>query len=244
MFGSIATAFRTSAVEFRNRRVAVAAAGFFDVAKGVAAIPLLPLILGSGAGTLLLVPVFAVVAGHRLPLFFRCKGQTAGAPAAGVVLFALAYGAWVSLFSAALTAVILSAGIALFFAVRRIEIPALLNVSALWLSLVPTSPWVVETVAIGIGGILIIGFCIDQIRNRQLLQCPATPNMRRWRVVLRPFALVFVVVDQLANRRIVLFVMGGAAAVVVIFDAIRLISHSAGDQRIFTTRFHMSPSSA
>ena len=217
----------------KARRLRGVASGLFDVGKGVAAIPCLSLILGAGAGNLILIPVFTVVLGHQFPVFLRFRTSRATAPAAGIVLFALAYGASVNLFPIEYLVIATGSALLLFAAVRRIEIPGLLLATTVWLSLVFTTPWVMETIALGIGGILIVGFALDAITGNRLLELPAGSEIKIWRIAARPFALLFIVIDQLWGRRLLLIIMGGVSAIFFILDIVRLLKGRRGSVIIY-----------
>ena len=205
----------------------------FDVGKGVAAIPCLSLILGDGAGNLILIPAFVVVLGHRFSIFLRFRGGGGAAPTAGIVLFALAYGAWVRLFPIDYLVVATAAALLLFAAVRGLELPGLLLASVVWLSLVFTTPWVMETIALGIGGVILAGYALEAISERRLLEWPSDLEIRLWRTAARPFALLFIVIDQVSGRRLVLLIMGAVAALFFTLDVVRLLRRRNGATRIY-----------
>ena len=217
----------------KERRLLAFFVVLFDIGKGLAAIPSLSLILGRGTGNLILIPAFTVVLGHSFSIFLRFRGGSGAAPTAGIVLFALAYGAWVELFPIEFLVIAFVAALLLFVAVRRIELPGLLLATTVWLALVFTTPWVMETIALGIGGVLLAGFALDAVSKYRLLNWPSGSDIRMWRIAARPFALLFIVIDQLWGRRLVLLIMGVVAAIFLCLDIVRLLRRRNGAIKIY-----------
>ena len=118
----------------------------------------------------------------------------------------------------------LVAGTALFISTRRIEIVGLVVVAFLIINALIDSYWVLETIGAGIAGIIVIGVSVEKIAGLRLLSFPDNADVKVWRIAARPFALLFVAIDVIWDRRIVLVVIGVLALIFIVTDLVRLFS--------------------
>ena len=122
-----------------------------------------------------------------------------------------------------LTAIILCAITALLFfaATRTWELPATCAgiQSAAMYPLLYGVGW--DTgIVIGLSGYLVVE-AVASICSRSLLKIGGA-EVKMWRIVARPFALLFILFDVLFSRRVLLLVIGTVALIFIVTDFIRL----------------------
>ncbi len=68
------------------------------------------------------------------------------------------------------------------------------------------------------------GLCLWLCLRRGVFAFPAGREMKWWRIIARPFALLFVPIDRLLGRTPLLFLLGGLALLFSALDLVRLFS--------------------
>jgi len=78
--------------------------------------------------------------------------------------------------------------------------------------------------AVGSAALAAAGLCLGLCLRRGVFAFPAGREMKWWRIIARPFALLFVPIDLLFGRTPLLFLLGGLALVFSALDLVRLAS--------------------
>ena len=194
-------------------------AAVFDFAKGAAAFPLCSLVCRFTTNPYYLIPLAAIVVGHRFPVLFRFRGGIPAAPLAGI----LAYSVFANVCQGEMiwhvAVVAILSGAALFVSSRTVALPGAL-VAAL---LCVTSATALQPIP-AISSLILFGISADRVRRDSLLNLPKGNDVRIWRIAARPFALLFIAIDVIWNRRVTLLVMGALSIIFVVMDLVRFFS--------------------
>jgi dolichol kinase len=173
------------------------------------------------SGWHLVIAFGAYATGRRFPLYHRFNGEPAIEAGAAfllcVVVDAAVHGSfpWVYIALAGGVAAALSAA-------RRWQVPVL-AVSFLIAVLYPLSEGRsdVSPAVVGVSVYLFWEALLSTIRGA-LFNFGDNGEIKLWRILARPFALLFVLIDVFANRRALLFVIGIVAVIFIITDFVRL----------------------
>ncbi len=125
--------------------------------------------------------------------------------------------------TASLLAALALAGL-LFAASRRAELAGMAGfaflAAALPLELGPGLPgWISAGLALAA-----CGLCLWLCLRSGVFEFPAGRELKWWRIIARPFALLFVPIDRLFGRTPLLFLLGGLALAFSALDLVRLFS--------------------
>ena len=202
---------------------AAAVTAAVDMGKGVAAVLIARRLLGWSGPWGELAGVAAVL-GHIFPFYLRFRGGRGLATAAGLYLYlcarAMASGEF---FYGSFLAVLASAGV-LFAASRNGDITglgtfaflAILTPLELGLTAAGLLPWALALFLF----VSSIGNCL---RN-QVFQFRTQKEMKWWRIIARPFALLFIPIDRLFHRTPLLVLLGVLALAFAGLDLVRLFT--------------------
>jgi len=194
-----------------------------DLGKGIAAVLIAEHLLKLPAAWLF-VPAWAAVLGHIFPFYMRFRGGSALATAVGVYLFACALSIAEGTFAPVQIAAVLIVAALVFYASRSGDLTGL--VAFFFLG-------IVTPLELGFSprGLLMLSlslYCFALgIRNtviRRLFVIDPEIEMKWWRVIARPFALLFIPIDLLFGRTPLLLLIGGLGIVVIGTDIFRLFS--------------------
>jgi acyl phosphate:glycerol-3-phosphate acyltransferase len=203
--------------------VPAAVTAVVDLGKGVAAVLIAERLL-SLPDIWLFVPAWAAVLGHVFPFYLRFRGGKGMAVSIGIIglLCALAMGK--GLFAPIQLVVVLAAAALVFIASRSGDLTAL----AAFLFLTVLTFLELGFSARGLLMASLSGYCfalgIRGTVRRRVFVLDAAIEMKWWRVIARPFALLLIPIDLLFGRTVALFVIGGVAVVLIGMDIFRLLS--------------------
>ena len=191
-----------------------------EVLKGTILYCICTLLFGL-SGWFLAVSFAAYAVGRRLPTHRRFRGDAAVEAGTSFLLSALVGAAVAGGFPWEYLAV--GGGVAAALSVTRSWQVPVLAVSLLIGVLYPLSdgnpalaPAVILTSA------YLFGEALFSTLREALFSLGANGEIKLWRILARPFALLFVLIDIIANRQALLFVIGIVALIFIITDFVRL----------------------
>ncbi len=200
-----------------------AATAVFDLGKGIAALLVAERLFGVG-GLWLFVPAWAPVLGHIFPPYLGFRGGRGMATAVGLYLFLCARAVAAGAFPWPSLAAVLGAALLVFLATRNGDTTAL--AAFLFLSVQTLLELGLSPPGLLMGSLAL--FCLAlSVRNvlvHRVFVLEETIEMRWWRVIARPFALLFIPIDLLAGRTVLLFLLGALALVFSITDLVRILT--------------------
>ena len=169
----------------------------------------------------LVISFAAYVVGRRFPVYRRFQGAPA-VEAGASFLLSLVLGAAVS-GGFPWEYLVLAVGVAAALSVtRRWQVPVL-AVSLLIGALYPLAKGnSAFTPAVIAASAYLFGEALLSTIRVGLFSLGTNGDIKLWRILARPFALLFVLIDILANRRALLFVIGIIALIFIITDFVRL----------------------
>ena len=194
-----------------------------DLGKGIAAVLIAEHLLKLPAAWLF-VPAWAAVLGHIFPFYMRFRGGRAMATAVGVYLFACALSIAEGTFAPVQIAAVLIVAALVFYASRSGDLTGL--VAFFFLGIVTPLELGFSPRGLLMFSLSLYCFALG-IRNtviRRLFVIDPEIEMKWWRVIARPFALLFIPIDLLFGRTPLLLLIGGLGIVVIGTDIFRLFS--------------------
>lgn len=199
------------------------ATAIIDLGKGIVAVLIADRLLNL-PGIWLFLPAWAAVLGHIFPFYLRFRGGNGMAVSTGIILLLCARAMGEGLFAPTQLVVILAVSALVFIASRSGDLTALvaffflpvvifleLGFSARGLLMASLSSY---CFALGVRGTV----------RRRVFVLDAAVEMKWWRVIARPFALLLIPTDLLFGRNVLLFVIGSIAIVLIGMDIFRLLS--------------------
>ncbi len=202
-----------------------------DTTKGVAAMLISTRLLGLPE-TLGALPAAAAVAGHIFPFYMGFHGGKGTATAIGIFIFITALDIFSGIFSpVTFGALLLTAGI--FFIASKNGDAAGIAAFVFMLAAFP-----VEMAAHGLPlwgprgeaalGAAICVFLIVHVSAtaaaRGTFRLEGEIEIKLWRIIARPFALLFIPIDVLWGRRVLLLVIGAVSLAIIAVDVFRFLS--------------------
>jgi acyl-phosphate glycerol 3-phosphate acyltransferase len=194
-----------------------------DMGKGVAGLLIAEKLLKL-PGLWLFIPAWAAVLGHIFPFCLRFRGGKGMATSVGLYLFLCATAVSRGSFAPPQLAAVLITAALVFYASRSGDLTGL--VAFFFLS-------VVTALELGLSarGLLMLGlslYCFAlSVRNtivQRVFVLDTQIEMKWWRVIARPFALLFIPIDLLFGRTVLLFLLGGIGIVLIGMDLFRMVS--------------------
>ena len=194
-----------------------------DLGKGAAAVLIADRLL-SLPDIWLFVPAWAAVLGHVFPFYLRFRGGKGMAVSTGIILLLCAQAVGQNQFAPTQLVVVLAVAALVFIASRSGDLTAL--VAFFFLALVTFLE--LGFSARGLLMAVLSSYCFalgirGTVRQRVFVMDTAI-EMKWWRVIARPFALLLIPIDLLFGRTVLLFVIGGIGIVLIGMDIFRLLS--------------------
>jgi glycerol-3-phosphate acyltransferase PlsY len=194
-----------------------------DLGKGIAAVLVAagPLRL---SGLWLLLPAWAAVLGHIFPFYLRFRGGKGMAVSIGIYLFLCARAMLAGAFAAQQFAAVLAVAALVFAASRSGDLTAL--VGFFFLSIVTVLELGFASRSLLMLSLSLYCFALSIrgcIAQRLFIMDPEI-EMKWWRVIARPFALLMIPIDLLFGRTVLLFIIGAIGVILIGMDIFRMLS--------------------
>jgi glycerol-3-phosphate acyltransferase PlsY len=194
-----------------------------DLGKGIAAI-----LIAEGLLDLpdiwLFVPAWAAVLGHIFPFYLRFRGGKGMAVSTGITLLLCAQAMVRGSFAPSQLVVVLAVAALVFIASRSGDLTAL--VAFLFLCIVAYLELDFSPRGLLMASLSLYCFALA-LRGtviQRLFVVTAEIEMKWWRVIARPFALLFIPIDLLIGRTVLLFIMAGIGVILIGTDIFRMLS--------------------
>ena len=195
----------------------------FDAGKGIAAVSIARYVLHLdelwtfAAG-------YAAVAGHIFPFYLRFRGGQATATASGLYLFFCALAISRGDFALGSLLAVLTVTLLLVLASRSGDLTGL----AAFAFLVILTPLEMGLTPAGIGLLIpaLYLFAVSLwscLRNR-VFRFSTQKEMKWWRIIARPFALLFIPIDRFFHRTPLLFLLGALGVIFIGMDLFRMLT--------------------
>ncbi len=191
-----------------------------EVAKGTVLFCVCTLVFGS-TGWYLAFSFVAYAAGRRFPVYRRLKGDAAVQAGASFLLCIVVQSAARGDFPWELLAITLV--VAASLAVTRAwQIPLVATAFLAGVLLPLAEGWGAFSPAAVIAAAYIVAETVLSIVTTSLLVLGQSGEIKLWRILARPFALLFLVIDILVSRQALLIVIGIVALLFIVTDFVRL----------------------
>jgi glycerol-3-phosphate acyltransferase PlsY len=194
-----------------------------DLAKGIAAYLIADRILKLPAAWLF-VPVWTAVLGHIFPFYLRFRGGKGMAVSIGVFLMLCALEMARGSFSPLQLVAVLAVAALVFTASRNGDLTAL--VAFLFLSVVTALELRFSARGLLMASLSLYCFALalrGTIVQRMFI-LETEIEMKWWRVIARPFALLLIPIDLLWGRTQLLYIMGGIGLLLIGTDIFRMVT--------------------
>jgi glycerol-3-phosphate acyltransferase PlsY len=194
-----------------------------DTTKGIGAVLFSTHVLGLPE-SLIFIPAAASVAGHIYPFYLGFRGGKGSATAIGLFIFFTIEAMLAGTFSLITFGVILLSALIVYVATRSGDATGIVAfASMLVLSLVELGLSGVGVLNAAISGFLLTSITLTA-RRHGVFSLEGTPELKLWRVVVRPLALLFIPIDVAWGRRPTLILMAVVTVIFVLLDLYRLLS--------------------
>ncbi len=194
-----------------------------DLGKGIAAVLIAEHLLKLPV-VWLLVPAWAAVLGHIFPFYLRFRGGKGMATAVGIYLFSCALSIAQGSFAPAQLAAVLIVAALVFSASRSGDLTSL--VAFFFLGTVTLLERGFTPRAALMFSLSLYCFAVG-VRNtviQRVFVIDTEIEMKWWRVIARPFALLFILIDLLFGRTPLLFLVAGIGVILIGTDIFRMLS--------------------
>jgi glycerol-3-phosphate acyltransferase PlsY len=168
---------------------------------------------------------YAAVLGHIFPFYLRFRGGQGMATACGLLLFYcglyLARG-WFPYGS--FLAVLAVAGL-VFASSRNVDLTGLASFAFLGI-ITPLEPGLgTAGLVLSLPAWFLLGMSVGNCLRHGVFRFETKKEMKWWRVIARPFALLFIPIDRLFHRAPLLLLLGALALIFSGLDLFRLATH-------------------
>jgi len=194
-----------------------------DLGKGIAAVLIADRLLNL-PDIRLFVPAWAAVLGHIFPFYLRFRGGKGMAAAVGITLLLCVLAMVEGSFAPIQLLVVLAVAAAVFIASRSGDLTAL--VAFLFLSIVTFleldfSPrgLLMDSLSLYCFALAVRGTVIQRV-----FVLDTEIEMKWWRVIARPFALLLIPIDLLFGRTVLLLIMAGIGVILIGTDIFRMLT--------------------
>ena len=194
-----------------------------DLGKGIAAILIADRLLNL-PDSWLFVPAWAAVLGHIFPFYLRLRGGKGMAVSTGMALLLCVMAMIEGAFSPSQLVVVLSVAAIVFAASRSGDLTAL--VAFLFLSIVTLLELHFSSRGLLMASLSLYCFALairGTVRQRVFV-LDTEIEMKWWRVIARPFALLLIPIDLLFGRTVLLSIMAGIGVILIGTDIFRILS--------------------
>jgi glycerol-3-phosphate acyltransferase PlsY len=194
-----------------------------DLGKGIAAILIAERLLDL-PDIWLFVPAWAAVLGHIFPFYLRFRGGKGMAVSTGIYLLLCTQAMVRGSFVPSQLVVVLVVAALVFIASRSGDLTAL--VAFLFLCIVAYLELDFSPRGLLMASLSLYCFALA-VRGtviQRLFVVTAEIEMKWWRVIARPFALLFIPIDLLFGRTVLLFIMAGIGVILIGTDIFRMLS--------------------
>jgi acyl-phosphate glycerol 3-phosphate acyltransferase len=194
-----------------------------DLGKGIAAVVIAEHLLKLPA-VWLPVPAWAAVLGHIFPFYLRFRGGKGMATAVGIYLFLCALSIAQGSFAPDQLAAVLIVAALVLTASRSAVLTGL--VAFFFLGIITPLEMGFTPRALLLFSLSLYCFALEvynTITHKVFLIDPEI-EMKWWRVIARPFALLFIPIDLLLGRTPLLLLMAGIGVILIGMDIFRMLS--------------------
>jgi len=194
-----------------------------DLGKGIAAVLIAGRLLNL-PDTWLFVPAWAAVLGHIFPFYLRLRGGKGMAVSTGMVLLLCVQAMTEGAFAPSQLVVVLAAAAVVFVASHSGDLTAL--VAFLFLTVVTLLELHFSARGLLMASLSLYCFALA-VRGtivQRVFVLDTQIEMKWWRVIARPFALLLIPIDLLFGRTVLLFIMAGIGVILIGTDIFRMLS--------------------
>jgi acyl phosphate:glycerol-3-phosphate acyltransferase len=194
-----------------------------DVGKGIAAVAFSQRFLGLPEA-FVAVPVAAAVAGHIAPFYLRFRGGKGTATAIGAFLWFTAWEIGAGRFRPVTFGALLAVALVMYLASRSGDVAGMVS----FLFMLVVTPlelgWSgVGILNMGLSLFMLVSMTITAVR-RGIFRLEKEAEIRVWRLAARPFALLFIPIDQIWGRRFLLILVAAVCLCFIVMDLVRLLA--------------------
>jgi glycerol-3-phosphate acyltransferase PlsY len=194
-----------------------------DMLKGIAALLVSRVLIGLPE-SLVALPVAAAVAGHIFPFYLGFRGGSGSATAIGAFLWLTAAEIAAGRFAPLSLGALLFVALLLYLASNNGDATGL----AIFLFMGLLMPLELGITGVSVLAMAISAFLFASILRKSLahglFRNERGTELKPWRLIARPFALLFIPVDVLWGRRRLLTLIGAVSLVFICMDLFRLAS--------------------
>ena len=199
---------------------AATASALFDLAKGVAAMLVARALIGIPVD-FVFVPALAVILGHIFPFYLGFRGGRGTTTALGLYSYYCLKALCAEAFSLSSLVSILMVALIAFSVTRKAELAGCIS----FLFLAGLTVYEMGSDAIGILCLTLSAFMFaTTLRDAiacNLFTIEREVEIKLWRLIARPFALLFIPIDIWLGRRLLLLIIGSLALVFIATDIFR-----------------------